>query len=73
MKDADDYPDIVRTAFRNVPDHSLDSEYDLAIETIAREIESRQAHVSEIERRRRTHGVRRTPPVIQMERRANGD
>ena len=73
VKDADEYPDIVRTAFRNVVDHSPDSEYELAIDTIAREIQSRQAHVSEIERRRRSQGVIRTPPAIQMERRANGD
>ena len=73
VKDTDEYPDIVRTAFRNVVDHSPDSEYELAIDTIAREIQSRQAHVSEIERRRRVPGVRRTPPTIQMERRANGE
>lgn len=69
---ADEYPDIVRSAFRNVSDHSSEHEYDLAVDTVARDIQSRRDHVKEMERRRR-QTLRRNVPIMRMERRANGE
>ena len=69
---ADEYPDIVRSAFRNVPEYSSEDEYDLAVDTVARDIQGRRDHVKEIERRRR-QTLRRNVPTMRMERRANGE
>ena len=69
---ADEYPDIVKAAFRNIVDHSSEKEYELAIDTVVRDIRSRRAHVSEVDRRR-SQGTRRNIPVMRMARRANGE
>lgn len=66
------WPDVVRDAFRDVPERSSREEYDLAVRTAVRALESRQSYARELERRS-ARPLGRNVPMRAMERRANGE
>ena len=66
MHDSDDWLSHVKTAYDNVPPYSPKHEYDIAVQTALRSIESRK---SMLNRPRRAGTI----PTLSMERREGGD